>query len=214
MSVNIDFNVEIINQAPVVWSDNFFSPKEIKIMQDESSKLRTLGLVNDDTGSAKNEKGEELSKNNSVFLEKLYASELRLSDTINITRHRIFDKNLFEYLVSIHPYFYSMGGLNIQSGMLSLLSYYDSSQYYKPHRDTSFITVLTWFYENPKAFEGGDFIIENDFKIECKHGRTVFMPGYFLHEVTPVKMPEDKKEKGLGRYSITNFMAERIGFDR
>ena len=214
MSVNIDFNVEIINQAPVIWSDNFFSPKEIKIMQDESNKLRLLGLVNDNTGSAKNEKGEELSKNNSVFLEKLYASELRLSDTINITRERLFDKNLFDYLVSIHHSFYSISGLKIESGMLSLLSYYDNSQYYKAHRDSCFITVLTWFYENPKAFEGGDFIIENDFKIECKHGRTVFMPGYFLHEVTPVKMPEDKKAKGLGRYSITNFMGERIGFDR
>ena len=200
------FNIKTVNQTPVLWSDNFFSDDEIGVMKKECDKIRVLGLINDpDTGSAKTE-GEDQSKNDSVFLEKLYRSEPRLSDTMNITRIRLFDPEFKKYLVDIHPYFLTLKSLHISNGVSTLLSYYDDSQYYKPHRDIAFVTVLTWFYENPKAFEGGDFIIENDFKIECKHGRTVFMPSYLLHEVTPVTMPEDKKGKGLGRYSISNFM--------
>ena len=203
----MEFDVEIVNQTPVVWSDNFFCAEEIDAMKKESYKLRNLGLVDDDTNSATQD-GKTLSKNNSVFLEKLYASELRLSDTINITRTRLFDQKFQEYLVSIHPYFITLGSLRIQDGVGTLLSYYDNSQYYKPHRDNAFVTVLTWFYEEPKAFKGGDFIIENTLEIECKHGRTVFMPSYLLHEVTPIKMPKNKKGKGLGRYSISNFMQQ------
>ena len=201
----MEFNIKTTNQTPVLWSDNFFSEDEIGVMKKECDKIRVLNLFSNDTGSAKAD-GVIQSKNDSVFLEKLYNAEIRLSDTINVTRIRLFDPKFQKYLVDIHPYFITLTNLHISNGATTLLSYYDDSQYYKPHRDLSFVTVITWFYENPKAFEGGDFIIENDIKIECKHGRTVFMPSYLLHEVTPVTMPEDKQGKGLGRYSISNFM--------
>ena len=35
---------------------------------------------------------------------------------------------------------------------------------------------------------------------------TLGSSSYLLHEVTPVTMSEDKQGKGLGRYSISNFM--------
>ena len=34
-------------------------------------------------------------------------------------------------------------------------------------------------------------------------------PSYYLHEVSPVKLPVDKRDKGLGRYTITHFLHYR-----
>ena len=75
-------------------------------------------------------------------------------------------------------------------------------------KDMKFQQGITWLYKEPKTFEGGEFVIEDELKIDCVRGRTLFMPGYSLHKVVPVSMPKDKKGKGLGRYTITKFVKD------
>ena len=201
-----------VNKSTVVWSDNFFTQNELEEMYLEARYLNNLELLSPtDTGGATitvkdnttgEEKKEQLKKNKAIFLEKLYATEPKLSSTLQICNKRLQDDKFIDYMADIHPYFITLKNMKWSI----LLSYYDNADRYKGHRDSAFVTVLTWFYEEPKAFTGGDFIIENDFKIECKRGRTVFMPSYLLHEVTPIIMPEDKQEKGLGRYTLSHFI--------
>ena len=209
----MDFKLEVVKGIPVVYSDEFYDEEEIQMMYNEAEKIRRLGLFNtESTGGAKVEvideaTGkpkviEELSNNQTAWLNKMYSGEPRLSDILNITS-KVFDEKLIEYLTGINPFFKTMK-FNRNTG--TLLTYYDESEYYKNHVDIFFVTVLTWIYKEPKVFEGGEFVIEDELTIDCVRGRIVFMPSYALHKVLPVTMPKDKQGKGLGRYSISQFI--------
>tara|TARA_B100000035_G_scaffold309030_1_gene314653 strand:- start:167 stop:787 length:621 start_codon:yes stop_codon:yes gene_type:complete len=206
VEIKMKYEYAEVNKSPVVWADNFYSAEEIQEMFFEARYINSLGILSeeDESGGAR-ENGKLLKKNKAVFLEKIYASEPRLSGMIRMVNKKLSDKNFIDRMTDMHPYF---NNLKNADGSI-LLNYYDKSDKYEAHRDTCYITILTWFYEQPKAFEGGDFIIENDYKIDCKIGRTVFMPSYLLHEVTPVTMPETEQGKGLGRYSLTLFIGGR-----
>lgn len=210
----MDFKVESVKNMPIVYCDNFYSEEELQGLYDEVEKIRLLGLLDSEDKSSATEtitdkktgKKEKvkLAKNQVAWLNHLYQGEPRLSDVLKIT-DKIHDPKIVEYLAGIHYHFISM---KMCSGTGTLLSYYDESEHYRNHRDVAFVTVLTWLYKEPKAFEGGEFVIEDKLKIDCVRGRTLFMPGYALHKVVPVSMPKDKQGKGLGRYTITKFIKE------
>jgi len=189
-----------VNQAPVVIADNLFTYREYKAMFDEFKRIKERGLLQtgNETLGAINEEGEMKKKNSSVFIDSLYGNR-DLSDIL-VNNRKVFNHSVISGLINLHPFFNYIPLCNTDC---TLLSYYDNGNRYEQHRDAFVITILTWFYEEPKKFDGGDFIIENDFTIECKANRTVFMPSYMLHAVTPVK-PE-KTNKGLGRYTMTQF---------
>lgn len=84
----------------------------------------------------------------------------------------------------------------------SLNSFGDNSEY-KLHHDASMYTMLSYFYEEPKNFTGGKFIVE-DREYEISNGFTIILPGWLKHGVTPVKII-DKSRKKSGRYSVAHF---------
>ena len=194
--------LHIANHGPVVVADDLFTYKEYKLMFDEFKRIKERGLLmsgNETGGAINQEDGSMLKKNSSVFLDYLY-TERSLSDILT-TNRKIFYPSILSELIKQHSLF---NYIQLSNSDSTLLSYYDSGNKYEEHRDMATVTVLTWFYEEPKKFEGGDFIVENDLKIECRANRTVFMPSYMLHAVTPVKA--EKPNKGLGRYTMTQFI--------
>lgn len=193
--------LHIVNQAPVVIADDLFSYSQYKKMFEEFKRIKERGLLltGNETFGAINENGSNKKHNASRFLDRVY-QDRRLSDILVYNR-KVFSPAVVSELIGLHPLFNYIPLCNNDS---TLLSYYDNNNSYEEHRDTSIITILTWFYEEPKKFEGGEFVIEKDFTIECKANRTVFMPSYMLHAVTPV-IPE-KPNKGLGRYTMTQFV--------
>jgi|TARA_B100000035_G_C20810035_1_gene469473 hypothetical protein len=200
----MDFQYDTINGAPVAWSDNFILEEEIDSIYDECNKIRKLGLLTDQTGGAINADKSLMKSNKGVFFEELYKNYY-LSETLKIYLEKIHQESFRKKMEQVHPYFRT---LQMSRNTCTLLSYYEASDYYKGHIDTSFITVLFWFYKDPKVFSGGDLIIENELTIECKRGRILFMPGWLTHEVTPVSMSKENQGKGLGRYSISQFIIE------
>lgn len=170
-------------------------------MFDEFKHIKERGILQrgNETFGGLTEDGQMKKKNASVFLDNVY-SDRRLSDIL-VNNRKIFFPSVVSKLINLHPFFNYIPQCNNDC---TLLSYYDHDNRYEEHRDTSIITVLTWFYEEPKKFEGGEFVVEKDFTIECKANRTVFMPSYMLHAVTPV-IPK-KPNKGLGRYTMTQFI--------
>ena len=190
----------LVKNSPVVIADNLFTSREYELMFEEFKRIKARGLLldGDQTLGATNKEGKSLNNNMSCFLDFLY-NERNLSDMLVINR-KIFSQPVVSKLCELHPFYEYLKAINSDG---TLLSYYDSYQNYGDHVDSALITALTWFYEQPKKFEGGDFVIEKDFVVECKANRTVFMPSYMLHAVTPVT-PE-KPNKGLGRYTMTQF---------
>ena len=210
----MEFKVESVKGIPIVYCDDFYSKEEVDVLCHDVERIRVLGVL-DSSGEhgAKNiienkktgEKEEvELAKNQTAWVNNLYSGEPRLSDILNITS-KVHDPKIIEYLAGIHHQFISM---KMCAGTGTLLSYYDESEHYENHRDSCFVTALTWLYKEPRAFEGGEFVIEDELKIDCVRGRTLFMPGYSLHKVVPVSMPKDKQGKGLGRYTLTKFIKD------
>ena len=202
----MDFQYDTIKGAPVAWADHFITEEEVERVYYECNKIKELGLLTSETGGAIARKDESLMKSNKgVFLEELY-TYYSLSETLKIYFDKIHQETFIKKMEQIHPYFATLERNGHSS---TLVSYYEASDYYKAHADASFLTIILWVYEGIKSFSGGDLVIENELTIECKKGRILFMPGWLKHEVTPVNMSKENQGKGLGRYSVSQFVVTR-----
>jgi len=181
--------------CPVVVIDDFYDNGEVDLIMHELNFLTPDKLLTPDlTGAAYDNDGRLKKENQGMFLDDLY-SERSVSNILNINR-KAFDNNVTDFLVDVHPIFEGYKYANKDS---TLVSHYKDSNYYEAHRDSSLFTTLTWFYNKPKPFEGGDLVLPDyNITIECKFNRIVFMYGSTQHEVTKIK--------GDGRYCISNFV--------
>ena len=69
---------------------------------------------------------------------------------------------------------------------------------------------MTWLYQEPKKFVGGDLFLGpdgnfDDIKIDCVNNRTLIFPSMIPHTVDMIKMEEQYLNKKQGRYVITQF---------
>lgn len=142
-----------------------------------------------------------------IHLDKLYTQEARNTNLSDILTYfsKLQTPDFGDKIKGCSP-FYSKTFFNTNISY-SFVSYYENNDYYKPHFDTFFWTVLIWFYKEPKAFEGGDLIFPEymNYRVKCKHNRMIAFPCYYLHGVETIQIPEDKRNQGLGRYTITHF---------
>lgn len=191
-------------------SDNWFSPEEEKRIwqelefythKDKFHRAETSGNV------ATNDQGQYLGEHFRIQVDSSYTRQAKIDGISDILRHT----NKFQN-PELHRALENASKLYAKTFMqtnvtYSLLSYYENNDYYKPHHDIFFWTALIWFFKEPKAFTGGDLIFPefNNYRIECKHNRMLMFPCYYLHGVETIKIPKDKLNKGLGRYTITHF---------
>ena len=159
-------------------------------------------------------------KNKGVFLHNIYPDN-KYSNIFQCNK-KIYD-NLVDIMSETRSWFFAsiLSNLVVLDHNSTLLSYYDSDDYYKPHFDSSRISMCIWLYKEPKSFDGGDFILNakvhtsnltNDLypsqTIEVKNNRMIIFPGIIPHGVTPIKIK--KEGKSMGRFTITNFLSTRI----
>jgi len=180
------------NQLENIWKDlDFFHHK----LREPSY---TLSSFDSDTN-------EYRKKNVGIFLHT--DNETRNSHIVNYS-DIFFDSQkinceisgiLFKYYPTFNP---------IRCNYIKpkiLLSYYDDGDYYKPHRDSSLFTLVTFLYKELKKFEGGNlFFPEYDFLLEIENNMTIIFPSVVEHEVLKITMGENIS--GYGRYSITSFI--------
>tara|TARA_B100002019_G_C21105884_1_gene515896 strand:+ start:32 stop:658 length:627 start_codon:yes stop_codon:yes gene_type:complete len=110
-------------------------------------------------------------------------------------------KQYSEYLRNKHDVYNTIGELSCHFCFLNY--YYKDDGCYKLHQDTSMYTMLSFFYEEPRNFTGGDCIV-GDNKYEIHNGFTIILPGWLKHGSTPIKII-DKDRKQSGRYCVANF---------
>lgn len=187
--------------------DNLFTEKELVKMENEFIRYKPLFQPPDKTGSAWNDKDTKcpIKKNNAVFLDNIL-NEPFASDIVQITNTKMMRRELWERLMENEVAFsYFRSNL----GATYLLSYYEDSDEYKEHADSSIFTWLVWLNQEPKRFTGGDLILQGKKKIEFQRGRVVIFPGYVRHEVTPVKLTGVGELPGRCVISIFNILASR-----
>ena len=182
--------------------DNCFDNEQLSRIWNDIEYIETNNLLADPekTGTAKDPiTGSILKKNKAIFLDKLFHSGKIKYILPEISK--LFSIEVAESLASIHPCYSLFENLNVSH---SLLSYYETDHYYKPHTDNSVFTFLTWLYREPKSWSGGNLNLTSiDVNIEAKNNRTLIIPGSFLHEVFPVVLHTELPY--MGRYCISTF---------
>jgi hypothetical protein len=196
---------QIKKGVDVLIVDEMYTQDELNAMTIEMSFLtspyRLFGP--NKTGTAIDKNGVAKKKNVGVYLDDFYGDR-ESSDMLRINR-KLFLPQIVDAFAAIHP---SYGLIKNSNSDKTLISYYEESDHYKPHTDVSVFSAVTWFFQEPRLFTGGDFVFtEHKLKVEVKNNRMVLFPGSYLHEVLPIKMTNDCTPlSGQGRYSMTQFL--------
>ena len=180
--------------CPVVIIDDFYTAEQCELIMGELNFLRPDKLLPPaQSGSALDDDGQVMKNNKGIFLDELYTKR-EISDILTVNR-KLYDPDLMQMLIEVHPMYELYRSATVDN---TLISHYSDGDYYKPHRDTSSFTSLSWFFNKPKSFTGGDlYLSQYDITVECKYNRVMFMLSSTEHEVT--------KMEGSGRYCISNF---------
>jgi len=206
------FSYYEVKKQPIAVIDNIYQKNEVEKIWEELCFLNndpSKFYDPKDTGSAykesENGEPEYLKQNKALSLDFTY----RDRSISNILTHnrKLFTSEITDEITKNNILFRYWKHANSDG---SLVSYYENSDYYLPHHDTATMTALTWFYQKPKAFAGGDIIFENELKIECKVNRCVIFPSIVEHEVEQISMEEQNLRKNLGRYTISQFISFQI----
>ena len=185
--------------------ENFYSEDELNLIWKELEFYQGKFLSSEFTEPAFIE-GTNISKkqNKGLFLDQLYSPNKRHISNILTLNTKIFDIEFRQKLIQLSPMFRVVDKCNQDS---TLLSYYEDSDYYKAHTDSSAMTILSYFFKKPKSFKGGNIrFCDFDTTIEVKNNMLIFFPGVYEHEVDTIKMKEKDLNKNLGRYCMAQFL--------
>jgi Rps23 Pro-64 3,4-dihydroxylase Tpa1-like proline 4-hydroxylase len=186
---------------PYLIIEDLYEEEELERIYRELEFLHSKLLGPSATGSAKDPDGNILKENKGVFLDEVYRLR-EFSDILNINR-KLFNEEIYNKLLECSPLFALLKNLNADS---TLISYYEDASYYKSHRDNSIISMCTWFFQEPKNFTGGDFILSDyNIHIPVKNNQTVIFFSTTYHEVTETKMIDYNKICS-GRFSLSTFV--------
>ena len=206
----------IANGIDAVVVDNFYTEDQLKeIMLELKWLTKPSILVGEDKLDSAKLDGKLLASKKGIFLEyvfKDWTHSALISHGMTQTRDKEFIDGLYKY----STLFKSLVGCNSRS---HLLSYYENSNYYKPHTDGFFFTILNYFYIEPKQFEGGEIILHscNSDKIatiELLHNRAIVIASQTLHEVKEIKSSFKDTLSGNGRYCNAMFLTYDMEIDR
>lgn len=150
-----------------------------------------------ETGSAKDEEGNDLKDNRGIYFNKVFQPlYAECSPTSRILESFIAKVGTAQ--LTPNSAFNAMHGMK---GFDLLFSAYRNGDYYEAHRDESRITVLFWLGE--KDFEGGDLYLPDfDYMIPYEQYRITMFPSYYRHEVTKIST----EKEGFVRYCASAFI--------
>jgi predicted 2-oxoglutarate/Fe(II)-dependent dioxygenase YbiX len=184
--------------------ENYFTDGELDLIWKELDHLNRPGIFEDPaaTGaSMSNETGEIRKRNAGVFIKDVYQKPKY--SAIQQSLQKLFAGYTHQYALK----HYTNQGVMQTNSSNHLISYYENSDHYLPHRDEAVATALHWLWKEPKKFEGGEFTFtETDETIPLTNNTMIIFPSYAEHAVSPVIMDPEDCGKGLGRYCLSTFI--------
>ena len=188
-------------KIPYYLVEDFYTEREENLIKQELDFLLPSLKGPEGTMSA-TKQGETLKQNTGIFVDTVY-TDRSYSQILTLNR-KLFSllEEQKESLTNKDWFFKNQQ----TTGDYTLVSYYEQSDYYKSHSDNALYTSLCWFYREPKSFSGGNLTFTDfDISIECKNNRMIVFPSMINHEVSEVRMDEEKVGQGLGRWCLTQF---------
>ena len=150
--------------------------------------------------------GKTLKSNRSAFISDVFKEDCEKSFIVQYSQKK-YNPDFRESLIDIDPIFKYLNRINRHD---CLVSYYETSNYYEPHEDLAVLTMVTWLYDMPQSFTGGNLVLRNKDgdiveSIECISNRSVIFPSFVVHEVEEVSINKNDLNKNKGRFTISQF---------
>ena len=198
--------VEIYNVPdPVIVIRSWFTSEELsKIWEEIDTLSKPYSMQTSDKVGGAVEENSRLKTGYGLFLDQHYFNR-RDSSFILSMREKFFNENFYKLLLSVDKSFNHF--INSTSDT-TLLNYYEENHSYKKHFDRSIFTCVVPLWQEPKKFDGGDFLIA-DKNFNLKSNDLIIFPGYVLHEVKPITVHNDFEKWKSGRFSLTTFINYR-----
>lgn len=202
--------INTVGSTSIVVIEDVFEEEENKRIFSELCDLvkQKKLLVPEKTGSARYDDGSLKKKNSAVFLDDLYGPDERyFSAILRYTEEKLLSYEMKNKLQSYNNFY---GILKSANNHFTLVNYYENSDYYDFHADLCAFSILSFFFEEPKNFSGGNVVFrvnDEEFEVEIKNNMSVFFPSFYEHKVIPIKMNnEGADDSVLGRFSIAQFI--------
>jgi hypothetical protein len=204
----MEFNY-IADGIDAVVIDNFYSEEQLNEIMIELKFLTKPSIMVDDKhklGTAIDSDGDSLTRKSGVWVDQVFRN-WRNSSLISYPMQNLANKEVSDKLIEFNSLFRILHHCNTRA---HLLSYYENSEYYKTHRDIAVFTVLSYFYNEPKKFKGGDVTLHSSTSdkkatVETRNNRIIIIPSCTLHEVSTIEMSSNKLS-GDGRYCCSIFL--------
>lgn len=180
---------------------NFYTPDELELIQQELAFLNHKHKMRSPESTG--QQNPMMKKNKGIFLDEVYANR-GMSNILKINR-KVFSAPVFKAFADKHILNRSVFSANKDT---TLVSYYETSDHYKPHADNALVTALSWHFFQPQQFTGGDLVFTDlDETILVENNMLLMFHSCLRHGVTPVKLRDGvEADKGMGRYCLSNFM--------
>lgn len=204
-----------IEKLDIIIIENVFNQNEQNLIWIELDNYLQKNIFRgpEETGSATNPDGSLKKKNSSMFLDALYTQNGRLvSSILQITEKKLLSFETKKMLQEKNNIF---GMLKAANSHTTLLNYYENSDYYDFHDDSSAFSILTYIFKEPKKFSGGDMIFKQkedgeEVNIKIKNNMSIFFPSFYQHKVIPIDMKKEHQGKNFGRFSIAQFIGINV----
>ena len=155
--------------------DDLYLPEEVERIKNEARTLLSCVQTLEKTKVAVDDDGNAKKNGVGLFLDSHYTD--RNNSNILTLNRKIFCEELVTKATELNQFFYTLRMCEID---WTLLNYYTSGKEYKPHRDLSAISVVTFFSLGDVS--GGDFEFpEVEVVVPFKENRAVIFPGCALH---------------------------------
>jgi hypothetical protein len=182
--------------------ENLWTEQERTEMFDEMLYLEKKALFKPptETNSAIDDNGNLMKMNTGMFIDHIWHNR-EYSDILKHNRNifKVFENKKVE-----KSWYYNGLGFNTDS---TLVSYYEDACYYKSHRDKTVVTVVSWFFKEPKKFKGGEITFTDyDLTFEVTNDLTILFPSNIKHEVSEISIDDEYKGKQYGRFCMSQFL--------
>ena len=178
--------------------DDLYLPKELEQIKAELHELKQYAKDPIAVGVAFDENDAPKKNAHGLFLDDYYADR-NVSNILRLNR-KLFCEELVVKATELNQYFYTIRNCNRDS---TLVNFYGADKDYKPHRDNSCLTAVTFFALG--EVEGGDFEFpEVSEVIPFKENRAVIFPGCAEHAAK-----QTRAKPGNYRVSMAQFLNYR-----
>lgn len=194
---------------PVVVIDNFVSKEDYPHVKEEINYLSKFAMgTPQDAGAATNADGSQKKVGKSLWFREFYGMP-RFSPTIQAYVKLLGNLDVRKKIMDYHPEMYWWGKASHDNQGGFILNKYEDGDYYDFHYDSAMYTVLSYFQDEPKNYDGGELVIEypnlakDKQMFEIKDNRAIIFPSHYMHSVLPIKY---NSEASTPRFSVAAFV--------